>query len=256
MFPAFLHDPPFLRKLRARGGRFEPPVLFALYREAITELSNPRSLPSEGREQSEQNRPRKMGRIKTMTNPTATIPEFIPDGARSELRVMSPDCAWVLALVLSFAVFALNRSALASEPTLLAQAPKSQDVMTTNGAGPCQVAKQYVSLINKGQYSGLGGLFADNAVYQGPDGKTRHGSKEIGEFYVKMLTRLRPHMKPASFIEQGSECVMELENKDSKERYVLTAIDHFTVDPNGKATHFVVYFRPGAPLPNLKDIGK
>jgi hypothetical protein len=30
----------------------------------------------------------------------------------------------------------------------------------------------------------------------------------------------------------------------------------FTVDQNDKATHFVVYFRPGAPLPNLKDIGK
>ena len=161
-----------------------------------------------------------------------------------------------LALVLSFVVFALNRSARASEPTLLAKAPKSQDVIATNGAGPCQVAKQYVSLINKGQYGALGGLFADNAVYQGPDGKTHHGSKEIGEFYVKMLTRLRPHMKPASFIEQGSECVMELENKDSKGRYVLTAIDHFTVDQNGKATHFVVYFRPGAPMPNLKDIGK
>jgi hypothetical protein len=71
-----------------------------------------------------------------------------------------------------------------------------------------------------------------------------------------MLAKLRPQMKTASFIEQGSECVMELENKDSKGRYVLTAVDHFTVDQNGKATHFVVYFRPGAPLPNLKDIGK
>jgi SnoaL-like domain len=161
-----------------------------------------------------------------------------------------------VALALSFAVFALNRSARASEQTLLAEAPKSQDVVGTNGAGPCQVAKQYVSLINQGQYGALGGLFSDNAVYQGPDGKTRHGSKQIGEFYVKMLTRLRPNMKPASFIEQGNECVMELENKDSEGRYVLTAIDHFTVDQNGKATHFVVYLRPGAPLPNLKDIGK
>jgi hypothetical protein len=49
---------------------------------------------------------------------------------------------------------------------------------------------------------------------------------------------------------------MELEDKDSGGRYVLPAIDHFTVDQNGKATQFVVYFRPGAPLPNLKDIGK
>jgi SnoaL-like domain len=113
-----------------------------------------------------------------------------------------------------------------------------------------------VSLINKGQYGALRGLFSDDAVYRGPDGKTRHGSREIDEFYMKMLTRLRPHIKPASLIQQGNECVMELENKDSTGRYVLTAIDHFTVDQNGKATHFVVYFRPGAPLPNMKDIGK
>ena len=115
---------------------------------------------------------------------------------------------WGVALVFSFVVLGLNRSAWASASTLMAQASKSQDVTATNGAGPCQVARQYVSL------------------------------------------------KPASFIQEGNECVMELETKDSKRRFVLTAIDHFTVDQNGKATHFVVYFRPGVPLPNLKDIGK
>ena len=191
-----------------------------------------------------------------MTDATATIrnsPQMVLARNFALCRRIALAC---VALVLCFAVLALNHSARASEPTLLAQAPKSQDVVASNSAGPCQVAKQYVSLINKGQYGALGGLFSDNAVYQGPDGETHHGSKEIGEFYVRMLTRLRPHMKPASFIEQGSECVMELENKDSEGRYVLTAVDHFTVDQNGKATHFVVYFRPGAPLPNLKDIGK
>ena len=191
-----------------------------------------------------------------MTNPTVTIRNSSQMVLARNLALCRPIALARMALVLSFAVLALNRSGRASEPALLAQAPKSQDVVASNGAGPCQVAKQYVSLINKGQYGELGGLFSDNAVYQGPDGKTHLGSKEIGEFYVKMLTRLRPHMKPASFIEQGSECVMELENKDSKGRYVLIAIDHFTVDQNGKATHFVVYFRPGAPLPNLKGIGK
>jgi hypothetical protein len=189
-------------------------------------------------------------------NPAATIRNSSQMGLARNFALCRRIALACMALLLSFAVFALNGSARASGPTLLAQAAKSEDAITTNGAGPCQVAKQYVSLINKGEYDALGGLFADNAVYQGPDGKTRHGSKEIGEFYVKMLTRLRPHMKPASFVEQGSECVMELENKDSKGRYVLTAIDHFTVDQNGKATHFVVYFRPGAPLPNLKDVGK
>lgn len=151
-----------------------------------------------------------------MTNATATIRNSSQMVLGRNFALCRGIALACVALVLSFAVFALNRSARASEPTLLAQAPKSQDVVASNGVGPCQVAKQYVSLINKGQYGALGGLFSDNAVYQGPDGKTHHGSKEIGEFYVRMLTRLWPHMKPASFIEQGSECVMELENKDPK----------------------------------------
>jgi hypothetical protein len=191
-----------------------------------------------------------------VTKSTATVrnsPQIVFARNFSSCRRIALAC---VALVLSFTVFPLNRSARASEPTLLAQAAKTQDVIAANGAGPCQVARQYVNLINQGDYGALGGLFAEDAVYQGPDGKTRHGSKEIGEFYVKMLTKLRPQMKTASFIEQGSECVMELENKDSKGRYVLIAVDHFTVDSNGKATRFVVYFRPGAPLPNLKDVGK
>ncbi len=80
-----------------------------------------------------------------MTNPTATIRNFIPDGLARKLALwIAPAC---VALVLSFA---LDRSARASEPALLAQATKSPDVIAANGGGACQVAKQYASLINKG----------------------------------------------------------------------------------------------------------
>jgi hypothetical protein len=98
-----------------------------------------------------------------MTNPTATIRNSSQMVLARNFALCRRIALACVALVLSFAVFALNRSARASEPTLLAQAPESQDVIATNGAGPCQVAKQYVSLINKGQYGALGGLYSTHA---------------------------------------------------------------------------------------------
>src|SRR5215469_3951425 len=50
-------------------------------------------------------------------------------------------------------------------------------------AGSCSTPREYVKVINDGKYDSVGNLFADNATYMGPDGKTRHGSKDIGAFY-------------------------------------------------------------------------
>ena len=115
------------------------------------------------------------------------------------------------------------------------------------GKGACDAAVNYVRLIDAGNYGSVGNLFATNAMYYGPDGKTRHGSQEIGDFYSEFLKALRPQLKAVSYFEQGRECLMELDNKDSQSgEYVRTAIDHFTVDPEGKISKFIVYVRPGA----------
>jgi hypothetical protein len=45
----------------------------------------------------------------------------------------------------------------------------------------CSAAHEYVSLINDGKYDSVGSLFAVDALYMEPDGKTRHGSKAKGE---------------------------------------------------------------------------
>ena len=118
---------------------------------------------------------------------------------------------------------------------------------SAGGKGACDAAVNYVRLINAGDYGSIGKLFAADAVYMGPDGKTRHGSQEIGAFYSEFLGIYRPKVKAASYIEQGSECLMELDSKNKKSgKYVLTAIDHFTIDPEGKISKFIVYVRPGS----------
>ncbi len=117
---------------------------------------------------------------------------------------------------------------------------------TTGGAGACAAPHQYVDLINAGKYDEIGGLFADDAVYLGPDGKTRYGSKAIGEFYTQFLGALKPQVKAASFIQDGDNCLMELANQNKLSgKYSLVAIDHFTVDGQGKIARFIVYLRPG-----------
>lgn len=113
--------------------------------------------------------------------------------------------------------------------------------------GACSAPREYVKLINDGKYDSVGSLFADDAVYMGPDGKTRHGSNDIGAFYSRFLPRLKPRLRASRFFEQGNECMMELENKNSRTgEFAPTAVDHFTVDSAGKISSFIVYLRPGA----------
>lgn len=115
--------------------------------------------------------------------------------------------------------------------------------------GPCSAPREYVKLINDGKYDSLGSLFADDAVYMGPDGKTRHGSKNIGAFYASFLPKLKPHLQASRFFEQGNECMMELENKNSRTgEFTPTAVDHFTIDSAGKISRFIVYLRPGSEM--------
>jgi SnoaL-like domain len=133
-------------------------------------------------------------------------------------------------------------------PMLVAQA-SAADPKTGESAGmdACETPREYVKLINSGLYDAIGGLFANDAVYMGPDGRTRKGTKEIGEFYQKLMGAMRPQLKAVSYIQEGNDCLVELENKDKKSgRYDLISIDHFIIDPQGKVSQFIVYLRPGS----------
>lgn len=63
----------------------------------------------------------------------------------------------------------------------------------------CAKAAEYVELINSGKYDSIGNIFSKNAVYMGPDGKIRHGSKEIGSFYACFLSLEKPTLRATKF---------------------------------------------------------
>jgi len=168
----------------------------------------------------------------------------------------------VIVVILGFASAALcseriahnPKTASAQSPTLLAQTTTDKNPVSaeaTEPKSPCDVPKEYIRLINTGQYDAIGSLFADDAVYMGPDGKTRHGAKEIGHFYeafqnIQKETTGPPQIRAASFFSKGNDCVLELEVKNRKTgEYKLTAVDRFTINAEGKTSRFIVYVRPG-----------
>ena len=175
----------------------------------------------------------------------------------------------ILALTLGFASTTFCRAKVSQvskdlkgtrvpETLLLAQASEASPSTTAEPApgSPCHVPREYIRLINSGEYDKVGGLFSDDAVYMGPDGKTHHGEKEIGAFYKKMLSLLRPKITALSFLENGNECIMELGGLDSSGANNVKiwptgsvphpgAIDIFTINSQGKASQFLVYLRPG-----------
>jgi SnoaL-like domain len=116
----------------------------------------------------------------------------------------------------------------------------------TKAANACRPPEKYVKLINDGKYDSVGDLFADDAVYMGPDGKTRHGAKDIGAFYARFLPRLKPQLRASKFFAMDNECMMELENRDSSGAFGPVAVDHFTIDSAGKISRFIVFLRPGS----------
>jgi hypothetical protein len=118
---------------------------------------------------------------------------------------------------------------------------------SAHGKRACAPAQRYVELIAAERYDEVGTLFADDAVFVTPIGKVLHGSTEIGKFYAELMPKLKPRNVPISFIADGDECIMELvtaTNLDDFAKYRLAAIDHFTVNKQGKIRHLVVYLRP------------
>lgn len=103
-------------------------------------------------------------------------------------------------------------------------------------------AEQYVCYVNAGKYEQLATLFAADAAFLGPGGRDFHGREEIAGFYTSFLPTITPRVRLASFVEAGDSCVYELEAQvDEQAEYVLSAIDHVTLDRDGLAIRFAVY---------------
>ena len=113
------------------------------------------------------------------------------------------------------------------------------EVSTT---APRHFADTYVDTINRGAYAELSNLFARDALFLGPNRQEFHGREEIGAFYERFLSQITPTIRIASYVEQGDDCVYELEAQVKGEsEFRLGAIDHATLDSDGKVMRFTVW---------------
>lgn len=107
-----------------------------------------------------------------------------------------------------------------------------------------QFADSYVEITNAGEYHKLADLFAEDALFLAPGGRVFNGRNEIADFYTNFLPSIKSQLRLATFVEDGNMCVYELEAKINDEtEYLLSAIDHATLDSAGLVTRFVVYTR-------------
>ena len=105
-------------------------------------------------------------------------------------------------------------------------------------------AERYVEITNAGQYDRLAELFAPNAVFLAPNGRILRGRTAIGAFYEEFLPQIKGQLRLASFVEQGDTCVYELDAKlPGDADFILSAIDHATLDEDGLVARFAVYTR-------------
>ncbi|MBW8825532.1 MAG: nuclear transport factor 2 family protein [Acidobacteria bacterium] len=109
-------------------------------------------------------------------------------------------------------------------------------------SAPRRFAESYVEIINRGAYSELQDLFAEDALFLAPNRQEFRGRPAIGAFYEDFLGTITPTIRIASYVEQGNDCVYELEAVTKGEtEYRLGAIDHATLDADGKVVRFTVW---------------
>jgi ketosteroid isomerase-like protein len=110
------------------------------------------------------------------------------------------------------------------------------------GPPPRRFAERYVEIVNRGAYGELGDLFAEDAVWLGPNRQELAGRPAIGAFYERFLGEITPQIRIARYVEAGDECVYELEARTVGEAaFTLGAIDHATLGPDGRVTRFSVF---------------
>jgi rhodanese-related sulfurtransferase len=107
---------------------------------------------------------------------------------------------------------------------------------------PRRFAESYVEIVNRGAYSELGDLFAEDAHWLGPNRHDVVGRAGIRAFYERFLGEITPQIRIAHYVEAADECVYELEARSrGEDQFSLGAIDHASLGPDGLVRRFSVF---------------
>ena len=131
-------------------------------------------------------------------------------------------------------------------------------VQANENSPACMVGKKYMELVQKADFASVADLFAPNAEFHAPTGAVFNGAAEIRNFYLNdasALTKLV--VRPQDFVGNERDCYFEIWTRSSpNERgvyvldpngeFVRAAIDHFTIDDQGRIVRFVAHSSPNA----------
>jgi hypothetical protein len=126
--------------------------------------------------------------------------------------------------------------------------PPPRGAVTPGSA--CEVAEEYVRQINaKRPATGVGDLFAEDAVVLQGKGKVLRGRKEIHGFYD--VTDAGRGVIPLSFLDNGAECVMEIaiQRYGPDATWRLAGARHFTIGPDRQITRLIFFDYDGNVAP-------
>ena len=119
----------------------------------------------------------------------------------------------------------------------------------------CETPKKYMEYVQQGKFVEVGNLFAPNAVFFAPNGDVFRGAEDIKKFYIEVAAPLKVIVEPKNFIGDKNECFFEIWTKsklneegiwvpDPNGEFVRGAIDHFTVDDEGRVLELVAHSSP------------
>jgi len=112
----------------------------------------------------------------------------------------------------------------------------------------CSFAEKYVQLINEQRFGEVVNLYSDDAVVIPPLANMRaEGRQEIAEFYETVVAGYEPNIIPVAYGVYGNECFQVHATAhliDGATRYVLSTVDHFTINDAGLIVRMIAYGRP------------
>lgn len=117
-----------------------------------------------------------------------------------------------------------------------------------------RVAQRYVELVNARRYHEISALFADNGLSLPPSRQVVQGRDALDAFYPQ-IAQVGPKLIAVGYTGTDTDCFVEIaaeEDVDGERRYVLVAVNHFTVNEAGLATRMITYARPRQPIFTLK----
>jgi len=112
----------------------------------------------------------------------------------------------------------------------------------------CAFAEKYVQLINEQRFDEVVDLYSDNAVVIPPLANMRaEGRQEIAKFYETVVAGYLPNIIVVAYGVYGNECFQVHATAHligGVTRYVLSTVDHFTVNEAGLIVQMIAYHRP------------